>query len=390
MKNIRKNIKGKIGFILFILLCSFLSFYFIIETINYQRTEYICKFTYEDEIALNDFVDENQLISIQKSNDKYQNIDVKKLIKKKDLWFVKENQSYLLCTKAKYYDTFFVKSSKQVSSRAKTFLRDYVYSLLEKEMVEFENENIIYSIKTLPSYLISTIGALSIGTIGTTILFLSKRGIEVQEIYDNEKLYLTPFHKKYWIHASKFLSSPKKIATVALLFSMLLISKMLSFPTGFANMTMSLGFIFFSLISMLFGPLAGLCIGFFSDVLGYFLFDTSGSPFFIGYVFQAMLSGFIYGLFLYRTRINFVRIFFARFSISVFCNILLGSFCWGFVANYTWDQTIAYMLVFSLPKNILFLIPQSIILYFIYKILIPVFCRFQLLDERIQKRITIL
>ena len=159
-----------------------------------------------------------------------------------------------------------------------------------------------------------------------------------------------------------------------MILALLLISKMIKIPSGFASLGLGLGFIFYSIIGIIYGPLSGLLIGFIADIVGYFLFDTSGTAFFIGYVFQAMISGLIHGLMLYNKKL---------------CNVIIGSFCWGFVANYTLTQTFSYMILFVIPKNLIYLIPQSIILYIIIKALNPIFIKFNLIDKNISQNITI-
>ena len=174
-----------------------------------------------------------------------------------------------------------------------------------------------------------------------------------------------------------------------MILALLLISKMIKIPSGFASLGLGLGFIFYSIIGIIYGPLSGLLIGFIADIVGYFLFDTSGTAFFIGYVFQAMISGLIHGLMLYNKKLSFCRCLMLRLTIALICNVIIGSFCWGFVANYTLTQTFSYMILFVIPKNLIYLIPQSIILYIIIKALNPIFIKFNLIDKNISQNITI-
>ena len=88
-----------------------------------------------------------------------------------------------------------------------------------------------------------------------------------------------------------------------MLFALMLASKLVSLPSGFGNLGLSFAYLFFSTIGLIYGPIAGLLIGFLSDVLGFFLFDTSGFSFFIGYSIQAMITGLIYGIMFFKTKI---------------------------------------------------------------------------------------
>ena len=213
---------------------------------------------------------------------------------------------------------------------------------------------------------------------------------EEDNFYDLSDTFPSPFYKGYWKGSLGFVKDVRKITITAMLFALMLVSKLLVLPSGFANLGLSFGFIFFSLITALFGPIAGLVIGFFSDTIGFFLFDTSGTGFFIGYVIQAMFTGFIYGLFLYKSKISFPRILLMRLVIGIFSNVIIGGISWGIVAGYNMTQTLYYMLLFSLPKNLIYLIPQSLLLFAVFKLLMPVLSRFGLINKKIADQIKLI
>ena len=64
-----------------------------------------------------------------------------------------------------------------------------------------------------------------------------------------------------------------------MLFALMMVCKIFALPSGFSNLGISLTYLFSSIIGLIYGPIAGLTIGFFSDFLGYFLFDKSGQAF---------------------------------------------------------------------------------------------------------------
>ena len=95
--------------------------------------------------------------------------------------------------------------------------------------------------------------------------------------------------------------------------------------------------------------------------------------FFIGYSVQAMLSGFVYGFFLYKTDIKFSKTLICRLVINIALNGVLGAFLWGYVAHLNFSATLAYMISVTLPKNIIYLFPQAFILYLFLLLVLPLF-----------------
>ena len=80
------------------------------------------------------------------------------------------------------------------------------------------------------------------------------------------------------------------------------------------------------IVSMLFGPWAGLAFGFAGDIVGY-LVKPMG-PFFFGYTISEMMAGFWYACFLYRKPLSIWRIALSRLAILV--TVTFG-------LNYLWN-----------------------------------------------------
>ncbi|MDD3428691.1 MAG: folate family ECF transporter S component [Oscillospiraceae bacterium] len=84
---------------------------------------------------------------------------------------------------------------------------------------------------------------------------------------------------------------------------------------------LELGFTFIpvAVSAMLYGPLITGGIGACVDIIKYFL--RPDGPFFIGFTLNEFLSGFIFGLFLYKKEITVKRVFAAKLTINVVVNI---------------------------------------------------------------------
>ena len=156
---------------------------------------------------------------------------------------------------------------------------------------------------------------------------------------------------------------------ISILFSLQLCMKFITIPSGFANLGIGLTYLIFVYITLIYGPLWGLVIGFGSDMIGFIMRPTTFHP---GYTIQAMLTGFVYGLCFYKTDIRFSKTLFSRIIVNILLNGILGAFLWGDFAGLNHDATMTYMILVSLPKNIIYLFPQSILLYLFLQASVPI------------------
>ena len=170
-----------------------------------------------------------------------------------------------------------------------------------------------------------------------------------------------------------------------MLFALMLICKLISLPSGFGNLGIGFTYLFFAITSMVYGPIYGFVVGVFSDVLGFFFFKSTGF-FHLGYTLQAALTGFIYGLSFYRTKISFKKVFLNRLIINMFINVIMGSFLYLLVfypdqkENYL-ELYKSYVLLMSLPKNIVYLLPQSLLLYYVIRVTLPILKRYNYVEK---------
>ena len=374
--------------IVFALLLSFLIGYFITSISNNYNGVINCYFTSDVQINIDNFVTEEKLLTIRDSAEKYQNINVEKLFSNNDFSISETNGIYHISTEYSYYDEFYLSSQNNISTRGKKFIEDYLNTYVGKENIHYLDEKNIIEITNMYSPYLGGLYALICGLVISAAVIIILPTKKDDNFYDLSDTFPSPFYKGYWKGSLDFVKDVRKITITAMLFALMLVSKLLVLPSGFANLGLSFGFIFFSLITALFGPIAGLVIGFFSDIIGFFLFDTSGTGFFIGYVI--MFTGFIYGLFLYKSKISFPRILLMRLVIGIFSNVIIGGISWGIVAGYNMTQTLYYMLLFSLPKNLIYLIPQSLLLFAVFKLLMPVLSRFGLINKKIADQIKLI
>ncbi|MBD5113879.1 MAG: folate family ECF transporter S component [Ruminococcaceae bacterium] len=94
-----------------------------------------------------------------------------------------------------------------------------------------------------------------------------------------------------------------------------------------------------AVIGMLFGPAVGLVAGFACDLVGYLVNPVGGFIPWLALI--TALEGMIYGMFLYgfvpdKSVKQYTKIFFARLTVVVICNLLLNTwalYSFGFIGQ---------------------------------------------------------
>jgi ECF transporter S component (folate family) len=382
-----------------------LSAFLVSDIYNNQNAYYESTFIVDNIESFEDslLIDEEFLNGIKNSgaNGKYQNINIEEMLGKTDFTYTIENNTITIKTKYKYYDTFFLSSSNSVGTRAKMFIKDTVSKIAEDRcLITFNNPTDIVELHNSVNHwnisLITTITVFGIELIATLFLY-NRNNTKIEEVCDNKTIFNHCFHKEYWKLALKPFKSVKEITTIAMFFALMLLSKFIPIPSGFGNLGLSFTYLFFALICMIYGPTVGFIIGIFSDILGFFLTGSNGGAFNLGYTLQAALTGFIYGICLYRTKLTFSKVLLSRFLVNLLMNTILGSFLFIFVMYYNTSDTMtfneflkmveSYMLLISLPKNIIYLLPQSLLLFYVIKILSPTLIRFKLIEPKSIKKV---
>lgn len=406
MKN-KKQIKKLIFIYIISLIFSFILGFFITDSVNSSKGEYVSTFSYvgDQNLDFSNIINEDFLNKVKENhpNLSLEEIDVKKMLEQEDFNIVQnEDKSYTITTKIKYYETSFISSSLKVLNRAETFIK---YTLIDftndKNSIAYTDNTIGEITNTFSTWLGGLI-SLGCGLLLTTIIIiiLPKKAIENEECddyIDNKEVFKNPFNINYWMKSLHELKSTKSIVALAMLFALLMISKLISLPSGFGDLGINLGYLVLAIICMIYGPIVSLGVGLFSDVLGYFI-GTNAYAFNAGYTLQAILAALTYALCLYRTRITFSKVLLSRIIVNLLLNVLYGSFLMVTIyiqnGNISQDELLQaykiYALFYSLPKNLVYLLPQSILLFIILKTLAPVLERMNFIPKNTSKRISII
>lgn len=374
----------------------FLFSFLFADVYNKQCAYYQATFTVSDVSKFDQekLLDKQYLISIKESNKNYENINVSKMLDKKGFTYKQTNNSFTITTNYKYYDIFYLRKNHDVSTRAKMFIKTAVSNLAVDDCkITFEDpDNIVKVINFANRWTVSLFGTM-LTLIIEIIYFSNKNAVSIDNEYDNQTIYHTCFYKSYWKSVFKPITKVKDITLIAMLFAMMLLCKFIPIPSGFGNLGLSFTYLFFASICLVYGPVVGFVIGIFSDVIGFFLPNSGGGTFNILYTLQAALCGFIYGLCFYKRKIKFSNVLFARLLVNILMNAVMGSFLFAMIyideslTKQEYLQIVqTYMLYFSLPKNIVYLLPQSIFLYYVFKLVMPIFVRYRVIDRKMIAR----
>lgn len=374
IKNFFKALWKKKIMLLFIILLSFTLGAFSSEVNNHFFAKY--DYSFQSDITLkSDDITMELLKEVQEQNEKYKEIDIHQLLNNNDIYLV-HSEDYHLVSKCRYYVNFFSSKSSSVKTRAESFLKSVILNLDNNAVID--DESALTSINHL-NYTIIGLLSTSVGILSYIIYIYIRKDVITTET-NVEESNSNVFKLRYYKESLNSFKSVKNITTIAILFSLMIVCKFFSIPTGFANLKISFVYLFFVLITMLYGPMTGLIIGMMSDILGFVLIPSGA--FYFGYTIQAALTGFVYGLCFYKKKVTFINCFFARFLVNIFLNIILGSFLWGHIMNWELNVTLSYMIVYELPKNIIFLLPQSILLHLFIKTISPALIRLKYLDQQ--------
>lgn len=118
----------------------------------------------------------------------------------------------------------------------------------------------------------------------------------------------------------------------------------------------SFGFVPVAFSSMLFGPVIGGIGATLGDIIGMII--APKGPYFPGLTFSALLTGVIYGVFLYKKPKTTIRIGLAVLCVTVFVDILLNTYWLTFILG----QGYLAMLPARIIKSAIMLPVQVIII----------------------------
>lgn len=118
----------------------------------------------------------------------------------------------------------------------------------------------------------------------------------------------------------------RRVPTLAIAGVLIAMAVILASVIIYLSTTLRVSFSFLPLAvgGMLFGPVVGGVMGAAIDILGYFV-HPSGA-YFPGFTISTLLTGVLYGCFLYKKTVTWKRVLLASAVVTVLVNLLLNPF----------------------------------------------------------------
>ncbi len=196
--------------------------------------------------------------------------------------------------------------------------------------------------------------------------------------------------KQYWRTALSLVKDTRMLVFAALIIALRVAVKTLKLTTG----TISFTFDCYvnSLGSIVYGPIMGLLVGAVSDTLGCILVPSPTSPYFFPFIFVEMSSSFIFALFLWKRPLSPSRTLLCKFTVNMFCNVILTSLFikWSY-SYFGMDKVYNLFNLQRLVKNMITFPVESMLIVLILQAAIPVLQRCGLksilpVKNRLQKK----
>ena len=199
------------------------------------------------------------------------------------------------------------------------------------------------------------------------------------------------FTKDFWKSSISHFYNIKSICLMAIFVALMtVIGGVCSLnPIKIADRTVSLIFLFWPLLGILFGPLSSMVVAVLVDVLMFFIFPT-GYPFYVGYTLAEMLIVFVSGLFFYKSNVSILKIVIFEFFLDIIVHVGIESFFMNDIMMWHFGEAFTVYVKGGFIKNIILFPIESVILYVLLSAMLPAFHALKLIDEDISKTVKII
>ena len=207
--------------------------------------------------------------------------------------------------------------------------------------------------------------------------------IKPQTTKENEKISV--FSKEYWIKAAKLFKSTKILTFAALICALRIAIKSLSIQIA-PGVFLSFDCYVNAIGAIVCGPLVGLIIGAVSDTVGAILFPKGA--YFFPFIFVEMSSTFLFALFLWNRKVTPSRAMLAKFTVNVFCNLILNTIFikWNY-AIIGADKAYPFINGVRIVKNLITFPLEAVLICVLLNALMPALSSLRFIEKgnRIEK-----
>lgn len=167
---------------------------------------------------------------------------------------------------------------------------------------------------------------------------------------------------------NKIINSAKELTNIYSLTALGMLLALRIILGIFANSTMALfsytvklsfNILPIAVAAVMFGPIGAGIVGALGDVLSFFI-NSAGQPFFPGFTLNGLLTGFIFGLFLYKN-VTVKKVIIASVINTVFIEIFLSSIWLYFVYGAGNESTYIFFLLTRFVSEIIKAVPMTLL-----------------------------
>lgn len=242
-------------------------------------------------------------------------------------------------------------------------ITDFIYLFLFTGILFTSSLYLIKRILDESILLSLLLGLLLTGT--ALVLYIQRELLQFSVVYEgNRALYSIAF--LFYgcllfyrlVQTTKWELGTKEVAVVGLLIAMNIALSRVGITTPVVRVTFA--FLPTALIAMLFGPWVGGIAAGFSDLLSFLIAGGSGA-FFPGFTVSALLTGFIYGLFIHKKDVTLKRVILVEIFIALFIHIGLNTI-WIYILT---QNPLAVILPLRLIQNAVTIVVRVMSVWFI-------------------------
>ena len=185
---------------------------------------------------------------------------------------------------------------------------------------------------------------------------------------------------RYWQSAAKCFADTRMLIFAALIVALRVVVKFFKIPIA-EGLSLTLDCYVNSVGSVIYGPLVALAVGAVSDTLGCIVAPTGA--YFLPFILVEMSSGFIFALFLWRKKITLSRVIWSKFTVNLFCNILLTSLFmkWQYLLLYGSEKTYNLINLVRIGKNLVLFPLEAGLIALIFQTLLPALSHLNLIPR---------
>lgn len=186
--------------------------------------------------------------------------------------------------------------------------------------------------------------------------------------------------RSYWAEAASCFGNIRILTFAAVIIALRVAVKFIRIPLA-ADLSLTFDCYVNALGSLVYGPLVALAVGAVSDTLGCII--APSGPYFFPFILVEMSSGFIFSLFLWKRKITVSKVLWSKFTVNLFCNILLNSLLMKWYYSWLYGGEKVYNLInmVRIVKNLIIFPLEASLICLLFEALMPALASYGLVSK---------